>query len=89
MTGVMSDHNVAPMLPFTMHGSVCPIIGNGCRVGGPRGSRPRQRALRVPRPRQKYAKGVGRFDDVMGISPPEALRWGSGEAGTSLKPLAT
>jgi hypothetical protein len=56
----MSDHNTAPMLPFIVHGRVHPIIRNGCRGGGPRGSRPRQRALRVPRARLKYVKGVGR-----------------------------
>jgi hypothetical protein len=59
MTGVMLDHSAAPMLPSTMYGRVCPISGNGCRGGGPRGSRPCQRALRVPRARRKYAKGVG------------------------------
>jgi hypothetical protein len=33
MTGVMLDHNAAPMLPFTVHGRVRPIIGNGCHGG--------------------------------------------------------
>jgi hypothetical protein len=33
MTGVMSDHNAAPMLPFIVHGRVRPIIGNGCHGG--------------------------------------------------------
>jgi hypothetical protein len=61
MTGVMSGHNTAHMLSFTMHGRVRPIIGNGCRGGGPCGSRPCQRVLRVPRARWKYAQGVERF----------------------------
>jgi hypothetical protein len=60
MTEIMSDHSAAPMLPFTVHGRVRPIIGNGCHGGGPCGSRPRPRALRIPRARRKYAKGVGR-----------------------------
>jgi hypothetical protein len=58
MTGVTTDHSVAPMSPFTVHGRVRPIIGNGCRGGGPRGSLPCQRALRVPWARRTYAKGV-------------------------------
>jgi hypothetical protein len=33
MTGVMSDHNVAPMLPFTVHGRVVPSLGMGAVVG--------------------------------------------------------
>jgi hypothetical protein len=60
MTGVISEHNAAPMLPFTVYGRARPIIGNGCHDGGPRGSQPCQRALRVPRARWTYAKGVGR-----------------------------
>jgi hypothetical protein len=60
MTGVMSDHNAAPMLPFTVHGCVCPIIGDGCRgrahaapsfARGPYASLGRG---------GKYAQGVGR-----------------------------
>jgi hypothetical protein len=60
MTGVTLDHSTAPMLPSIVHGCVRPISGNGCRGGGPRGSRPCQRVLRVPRARRKCAKGVGR-----------------------------
>jgi hypothetical protein len=56
----MLDHKVAPMLPFTVRGRVCPISGNGHRGGGPRGSPPCQRAPCVPRARRKYTKGVGR-----------------------------
>jgi hypothetical protein len=72
----MLDHNVAPVLPFIARGRVCPISGNGHRGGGPCGSPPCQRAPRIPRVRQKYAKGVGcsrayvagvrSFDDIMG-----------------------
>jgi hypothetical protein len=58
MTGVMLDRDAAPMLPFTVHGRVHPISGNRRRGGGPHGSPPCQRALRVPRARQKYAKKV-------------------------------
>jgi hypothetical protein len=58
-------------------------------VGGPCGSPSCQRVPRVPRARQKYAEGVGRFDDVMGaqarwkLSPevpisPETFPQGSG-----------
>jgi hypothetical protein len=60
MTVVMLDHSVVPMLLFTVHDHVCPIGGNGCRGRGPCGSSPCQRAPRVPRARQKYAKRVGR-----------------------------
>jgi hypothetical protein len=45
---------------FTVHGHVCPIGKNGCCGGGPHGSLPCQRAPRVPRARQKYAKRVRR-----------------------------
>jgi hypothetical protein len=55
----MSDHNAAPMLLFIVHSHVRPIIGNGCHGRGPCSSRPHLRALRVPRARQKYAKGSG------------------------------
>jgi hypothetical protein len=60
MTGVMLDQSAIPMLLFTVHGHVCPIGGNGCCGRGPRGSPPCQRASRVPRVRQKYAKRVER-----------------------------
>jgi hypothetical protein len=84
MIGVMSGHNAAPMLPFTVHGRVCPIIGNGCRGGGPRGSQLHLRALRVPRVRRKYAKGVGRsVFTLQGSSEAEIVpdgAQGSGEA---------
>jgi hypothetical protein len=63
------------MFLFTVHGHVHPIRGNGHHGEGPQGSSPCQRAPRVPRVRQKHAKGVGRsrahvtgvgsFDDVM------------------------
>jgi hypothetical protein len=56
----MLGQNAVPTLLFTMHGHVCPIGGNGCRGEGPCGFPPCQRAPRVPRARQKYAKGVGR-----------------------------
>jgi hypothetical protein len=55
----MLDHSAAPMLPSTVHGRVRPISGNRCRGGGPCGSRPCQRALRVPWARRKCAKGSG------------------------------
>jgi hypothetical protein len=60
MTGVMLDRDVALMLLFAVHGRVRPISGNGHRGGGPHGSLPCQRALRVPQARQKYAKRVRR-----------------------------
>jgi hypothetical protein len=60
MTGVVSFRTMAPMPPYTMLGRARPIRGGGCCGGGPRGSRLRPRALRVPQARQKYAKGVGR-----------------------------
>jgi hypothetical protein len=56
----MSSHNAALMPPFTVHGRVRPIIGNGCHGGGPRGSQLRLRALHVPWARRKYVEGVGR-----------------------------
>jgi hypothetical protein len=54
-----------------------PSVGVGAEVGGPRVSPSCQRALRVPRARWRYAKGVEHFDDVMGSQarqklPPEA-----------------
>jgi hypothetical protein len=60
ITGVTTNHNATSMSPFTVHGPVHPIIGNGCRGGDPRGSLPWQRAFCVPRTRRTYAKGVGR-----------------------------
>jgi hypothetical protein len=45
---------------LTVQGHVRPISGSGCRGEGPRGSPSYQRAPRVPRARQKYAKRVGR-----------------------------
>jgi hypothetical protein len=90
MTGVMSGQSAVPMLLLNVHGLVCPISGSGCRSEGPRGFSPCQRAPRVPRARQKYAKGVsrsrayvamvGHFDDVMrlgrgGNYRPRHLSW--------------
>jgi hypothetical protein len=73
----MLGQSTVPTLLFTVHGHVRPIGGNGRRSEGPRDSPPCQRAPRVLRARQKYAKrversrayvaGVGRFDDVMGL----------------------
>jgi hypothetical protein len=60
MTGVMLGQSAVPTFLFTVHGHVRPIGGNGRRGKAPRGSPPCQRAPRVPRARQKYAKEVGR-----------------------------
>jgi hypothetical protein len=67
MTGVMFGQGMVPVLLFTVRGHVCPIGGSWCRGLGPRGSPSCQRALRVLRARQKYAEGVKRFHDVMGL----------------------
>jgi hypothetical protein len=45
--------------PFTVHGRVRPIIGNGGCGRGPRSSQPLPRALRVPQTRLKYVGGSG------------------------------
>jgi hypothetical protein len=56
----MLGQSTVPTLLFTMHGHIRPINRNGRRDEGPRGFSHCQRAPRVPRARQKYAKGVGR-----------------------------
>jgi hypothetical protein len=60
MIGVMLGKSVVLVFLFTVHSHVCPIGGRGCRGEGPCGSPSCQRAPRVPRARQKYAKRVGR-----------------------------
>jgi hypothetical protein len=77
MTGVMLGQGVVPVLLLTVHGYVCPITGVGAVVGCPRGSLSCQRAPRVPLARRERAKGVRRFDDIMGAwtrrkMPPKA-----------------
>jgi hypothetical protein len=68
MTGVMLGQSVVPMLLFTIHSHVRPIGGSGCHSEGPRGFPLCQRAPRVPRARQKYAKRVRRSSAfVVGI----------------------
>jgi hypothetical protein len=61
LTGVISFCTTAPMPPYTVRGRACPIHGGGRHGRGPRGSQLRLRALPVPRPRRKYAEGVGCF----------------------------
>jgi hypothetical protein len=55
----MLGQSTVPTLLFTMHGHIRPINRNGRRDEGPRGFSHCQRAPRVPRARQKYAKGSG------------------------------
>jgi hypothetical protein len=74
---VMLGQGVVLVLLLTVHGHICPIGLSGCCDWRPRGSPSCQRAPHVPQARQKYAKGFGLFDDVMGVQvrrklPPEA-----------------
>jgi hypothetical protein len=98
MIGVMLGQSAVPTFLFTVHGHVHTIGGNGRRGKGPRGSPPCQRAPRVPRARQKYAKEVGapvltlQGTGEAEIVPDRAQRsgalmtsWGSGEAETTAR----
>jgi hypothetical protein len=56
----MLGQSAVPVFLFTVHGHVRHIGGNGHCGESPRGSPSCQRASRVPRARQNYAKMVGR-----------------------------